>query len=252
MSKRSALGRLLFTAVVVLTFLSLIPMASASAVGNFSEANCAGGGVTVSASSVTWLPTGSGGASTGCIQTGTATSPYLTWSGGTLTPGIVGYITNLVVGPPINDFMVFTSGSNTLDFVLTGFTTPASTYGVGATACAQATAGPAGSSCYEAANSPFLLTSNGSGSTAIALDVFGTVTDGGVTSSWMGSFTTQLNITPTNIYNIESQGGSVGSTQSGSFITVAPTGTPEPVTLPMIGGGLIALAMLARKRKARA
>jgi hypothetical protein len=146
--------------------------------------------------------------------------------------------------------MVFTSGINTLDFVLTGFTTPASTQGVGSAACASATS--ANQSCYYSTTSPFLLTSNGAGSTSIVLDVFGTVTDGGVMSSWMGSFTTQLNMTPSAIYTVESLGGAVASTQSGSFISVAPTTTPEPVTLPMIGGGLIGLAMLAKKRKARA
>ena len=160
--------------------------ASASAIGNMNEANCSGGGATVTATTITWTPVGTL-PGTGCIDTGAGTS--LSYSGGTLGPGVVGNIANLTFGtpPPINDFITFTG--TTLDFVLTGFNIPATTDG---TNCAATTSGD---TCTVFAGSPFILTNDGT-STGISLTALGTITDGGIVSDWTGIWTTQLNQTP--------------------------------------------------------
>lgn len=244
MSKRSAVGRLLFTAVVVLTFLSLIPMASAAAIGTFNESSCAGGGVEVTLTTITWLPSTLGGTA-GCIVTGLGTS--VTYTGGSLGAGVVGNILNLPDGgPPVDNFMSFPyPGPTTVDFVLTSFGTPSPTNG---TNCA--TLG-LGQSCIVLAGSPFLLTNSGGGNTSILLLAYGTITDSsGIAVDWSGSYTTQLTISPGVVQaDILGTPGFVESAQSGQF-----TGTtvPEPFTLPLIGGGLMALGMIAKKRKTRA
>ena len=254
MSKRSALGRLLFTAVVVLAFLSLIPIASASVVGTLSEANCAtgaGGGVTVNASTITWLPQ-VGTTNFGCILSGSGTN--LTWSGGgSLGAGATGQIQNLAVGgTAVNNFIDFLTAG--LDFTLTSFAAPTPTSPGNCVGLAS------GQTCTAVIGSPFLLTNDAiliSGilipETGISLVASGTVYDPNnpsAVSGWTGVFTTQLNESPADVAATIAGGGSVTSTQSGAFVLTS--GVPEPVTLPLIGGGLMALAMLAKKRKTRA
>src|ERR1039458_4745802 len=95
----------------------LIHTAAASVTGALSEANCAGGGFTWSATTITWLPAGIPPGS-GCIVTGGGTN--LSWSsGGSMGPGVTGAILNLAPGGgAITNFMTF-APTNTLNFVLT-------------------------------------------------------------------------------------------------------------------------------------
>jgi hypothetical protein len=206
--------------------------------GTLSEANCSSGGVSVNSTQIIWLPAVTPGV-TGCIDTGTSTS--LTYSGGTLGPGVMGTIMDLTLGEGIvNNFMNF-SGT-TLDFVLDGFTAPAATNG---TNCASTTSGQ---TCLVTSNSPFLLENLGNGQTEVTLTAFGTIVDGGVTSNWSGGFGTTLNFTPASIQGTILTGGSENSTNNATFFVTA---TPEPATFTMIGMGLIGLAMAAKRRKTR-
>jgi len=225
-------------AIGVLSLVSLAPtMASATAMGSLNETNCGGGGVTVNATTITWLPAGTVGG-TGCIVTGAGTD--VTYSGGALLAGVTGNIMNLTPGGVVDNFMTFQGTS--LDFVLDPFTPPVTTNG---TDCAGT---PTGGTCVAAAGSPFVLENLGGGNTAVALTAFGTVLDGGVTSTWSGSFSTQLNMTPAEIQSTIFGGGSITSTYAAQF---AVTAVPEPATFFMIGIGLAALGMTAKRNKAR-
>jgi len=210
--------------------------AMATAIGPLNVANCSGGGVTVSATAITWSPNGTV-AGTGCIDTGLGTN--VTYSGGTLGAGVAGNIKNLVVGgpSPTDQFMTFTGSS--LDFVLTGLGPGSSN-----TTCSGLAIG---ASCSVFAGSPFLLTNLGGGNTAVGLSANGTITDGGVTSFWKGAFTTQLNLDASTIQSDILAGQSITSTHSGQFVVSA---VPEPTTLSMLlFGGLALMGTKLRRRK---
>jgi hypothetical protein len=234
---------------------------SATVIGSLNVANCAGGGVSVTATTITFLPVGTA-ANTGCINTGIGTLlTYGTGGADTLNPAAVGNIMDLVLNvTPGTGFMTFASqpGQNgtTLSFTLVALG-PGVTTNVGAAGCATATAGAVGTSCSVTGTSPFILTNAGGGQTGITLDASGTITDptaaGGV-STWAGAFTTQLNLTPTQVYNdicsspACTSGGTITSTDSAQF---SLTTTPEPGTIGMMlsGGLLLAVSLLKRKGK---
>ena len=182
-----------------------------------------------------------------------------------MSSGAVGYVNNEPGAPPL-PFIVFPGPvanppgpTQTLNFTLpTGFTitTPAGFQGTGQAACALASATP-GDSCYAIAGSPFLLITNGNGTTTVDLDGSGTVADpnNASVSTWLGVFTTQLTGTPTSVYNAicpaghATCDGSIATTYSFSG-TVTMGGVPEPGTIGMmfVGAGLAMLA--ARRRRA--
>jgi PEP-CTERM motif len=204
----------------------------ADAAGSLDVANCSGGGVSLGATSITWLPSGTV-AGTGCIATGAGTN--LTYSGGTLGPGVIGNIANVTSGSvPIDQFMTFQGTS--LDFVLT-FLGPGSSN----TDCSSLTVGQ---SCSVSAGSPFVLTDLGA-STIIGFSAGGTITDGG-TSDWSGAFSTQVNETALQIQNTILGGGTVTSTQSGQFSVQS---VPEPSSLLMLAFGLCSSAGLIRRKR---
>ena len=211
--------------------------AMATAIGSLNVANCAGGGVTVSATTITWSPVGTV-AGTGCIDTGLGTN--VTYSGGTLGAGVAGNIKNLPAGgPPVDQFMTFTG--STLDFVLTSLGP-----GSANTNCSGLAVG---ASCSVFAGSPFLLTNLGGGNTAVGLSANGTVTDGGVLSFWKGAFTTQLNLDASTIQSDILAGQSITSTHSGQFVV---SSVPEPTTLSMLlFGGLALMGTKLRGRKTK-
>jgi hypothetical protein len=207
--------------------------AMASVIGSLNVANCSGGGVTVSATTIVWSPPTLGGTA-GCINTGIGTS--LTYSGGTLLPGATGNILDLTAGGgAVNNFMTFLG--TTLDFVLTGLGP-----GSANTTCSGLAVG---ASCSVAASSPFILTNVGNGNTAGSLSALGTIVDGGVTSVWSGAFTTQVNQTAAAIQTTELAGGSISSTQSGQFTVTA---VPEPGTVSILMLGSAVLLGFSRLR----
>ena len=212
--------------------------AMATAIGPLNVANCAGGGITVSATTITWAPVGTA-TGTGCIDTGIGTN--VTYSGGqTLGAGVTGSIKNLPAGGlPVDQFMTFTG--STLDFVLSSLGPGSSNTNCSGLAI--------GASCSVFAGSPFLLTNLGGGTTAIGLTATGTVTDGGVTTSWTGAFTTQLNLYAATIQMDINNGDTISSTHSGQFVV---SSVPEPNTVTMLFlGGLALMGTKLRRRKTR-
>src|SRR5689334_24181267 len=156
--------------------------------GFLDVANCAGGGVTVTATAIDWqLPVDG---TNGGIVTGTTTN--LTYSGGTLGSGVTGTILDLSTSTslPLSGFMTF-SGTP-LNFTLTSIAPGSSN-----TACAALSNFQ---TCSVSAGSPFVLELLPGGQTSITLVTFGTATDGSGTSNWQGLFTAQLpNMTPAQI-----------------------------------------------------
>jgi hypothetical protein len=221
----------------MLACVSFITPASASVMGNLSESSCSGGGVTVTLTTIIFSPPGTL-SGTGCIDTGITTN--ITYSGGTLGPGVVGNVENLNSANPLPIDKFFTFTGTTLDFVLVALGP-----GVANTNCA--TIG-VGQSCSVFTGSPFILTNVGGGNTAVGLQANGTITDAAVTSNWFGSFTTQLTQSAGSIQTTELGGGSIASAQSSQF-TVNVQGVPEPSAVFLSSIGILMLLVGVGFRK---
>ena len=214
-----------------IAFLGLANHATASPIGVASITNCTpDGGVTISATTVAWLP--SAGTGLGCIATGLPTS--IAYSGGTFTSG-TGTIENLPTGS-LGTFLVLAGGA--LDFSLASFEAPLPTDGV----CSTIVALASGHSCIPFVGSPFLLVSQGV-STAITFTTLGIVTDTGdaSTSPYIGLFTTQANAGTASVTSVVDEGGSITGTYSavltlGDGIVAA---VPEPATIGLLTVGLV-------------
>jgi hypothetical protein len=233
--------------LAVIAMAALPRPASASIIGHFTVANCTpGGGVTVAIGLIDWLT----GSPSACLGVGALTNVTGTPSVGTLTSGFsgAGTINDLPGVPGITGFMSFVGGGVNMHFDLA----PVGGFGPGSgTSCAV---DPGVNNTCSIPGSPFLLTETlsplGTLGTSVTLVAHGTILDtgDGITSSWEGAFTTQIsNLTPAQIQAIElTPGGSITSTFSGEF-NVTPL--PEPISMALIGGGLIALAALKRRKQ---
>lgn len=221
------------------------PSASASIIGHLSVANCGGGGVTVDFSTINWSPgTPLPTSTTACINTSIGTNLSSTIVGA-LAPPVAGTINDLPPAAGVIGFMTFgpVIGGNLL-FNLDGFGPPV---------LPECSVNPSvGNSCsivFMGIQSPFILTTTATG-TSVTLLAHGNITDpnGGPISFWNGAFTTQINgQTPMDIRNtVTAPGGSISSSFSGEFDVVVP----EPMTMALIGGGLIALAAIKRRKVA--
>lgn len=116
-------------------------------------------------------------------------------------------------------------------------------------------------SCSVFVGSPIVLTLQGSGTTA-SLNLAGTVSDGvGPIADWTGMFSATFpNQTPEDLLLALCPSGTCGPADfaRGTTLTTSNSGTffstavPEPsYTAILIGGGLISLATLLRKRKCK-
>ncbi len=211
-------------ALAALTLFIAAPGANAAPVGTLDIANCAGGGVRVTTTSIDWLlPLGP---PNGCIVTGTSTA--ISFSGGTLGPGQTGSILDLTIGGgTVPNFMTFGSAPS-LHFDLTS---------LGPGACPGGTI--LGSFC---------LSFDGT-NTNVSLKAAGTAGDASAsTSSWNGSFTTQFpNMTPAQIQAALVSQGFVQNTYSAGF---SLTTVPEPTTLGSMALGLMLIGAGAIRRRA--
>jgi hypothetical protein len=216
--------------LAVLALATFVPSASASVVGELSFTNCSGGGVTVTLTTVDWLPVGGG---TGCIQTGSKTSVTFAGGTGSITVGELGTVNDLGIGTGNTGFITFPGV--TFDAGLIG-------PGVSNLVCAN-TFNPNDAACSISSFSPFVLAPGTSGTT-ITLSVSGLTNDASSShTSWYGAFTTQIaGQTPLQIENTINTTGAFTATYSFD----GQAGVPEPVSMALIGGGLIALAGLRR------
>jgi len=236
----------MWATIVAIGYLGLSAgTALASPIGTLDITNCAGGGVTVTLTTIVFSPNGSA-PNTGCIVTGISTS--VTYSTGTLSPGALGDIMDLTAGGgAVNDFMTFpplVPGPVALDFVLNSLGP-----GVASTACGSLLVGQ---SCSVDLGSPFILTATSSTNTSVVdgttvtLAAAGTVSDSAGSSNWFGQFSVSLNQTPGTIQSTINAGGSVSTTNDGKF--TLSTAVPEPDAAWMIGFGLIGVGALIRRR----
>jgi hypothetical protein len=214
-------------------------------------------GVTVGLTSIDWGPSGPP-SGTFVVSFGT----NVTYGGGgTIVagdPGVILDLNALTTTFPLNDFMTFPLDP-LVDYSLSGIG-PGSTN----TDCASLTLN--GQSCSPFVGSPFILTLNidaaGNVSTGVSLSAFGFAFDTFSTSSWSGSFTTQIAkqtpaqiqatfgcTTGSTVATCTNRTATISSAYSGQFVATAVP-IPEPASLALLGLGLLGVG--ARARRARA
>ena len=241
MEKRLALklGAICWAVMASAVFL---PTASASVIGHLVVGNCAAGDVRVSATLINWQPDVLGLVS--CLQVAGGTDVNSVGDGHLLAPpaftgtATINDLTIPTSGGEIG-FMSFVGGTAAVNmqFNLTGL-------GPGSAVLCTSTM-VSGDSCSAFAGSPFLLTKNNDG-TSVSLSANGNIADTvGPLSLWSGAFTTQIDgSSPLQLQTIINTGGTIQSSFSGEF----NVGVPEPVSMLLIGGGLIALAAIKRRK----
>jgi len=107
-----------------------------------------------------------------------------------------------------------------------------------------------GDSCLAFAGSPFLLTRTNSG-TGVEFDVFGffvdpTFGDTGQNAA-KGIYTANIvGMTPKQVADLINGGGTINSSYSAQFTATA---VPEPLTLTLLGSGLLGIGLRARRRR---
>jgi hypothetical protein len=219
------------------------PAAFATPMGLLATANCPGGGVSVTSTLIDWTPTGPGG----CTVTGDPTN--VSYSGGSLLPGVTGTIQDITIGVtvlPLSNFMTFAGLNFTLSVIGPG---------PSANNCASLTPFE---TCAVYTGSPFGLTLLPDNSTIVSLPASGTVTDSTGTSNWSGAFTEPIsNMTPAQVQSLICPGGALPCTGGGSSDTISTYAghftisavVPEPATLSsiLLGGLLIAGGLLRRR-----
>jgi hypothetical protein len=187
------------------------------------------------------------GSPAACLQLGFGTNITSVGDGVLTGASPAGTINDLdlVLGSGAAGFMTFIGSGVNLVFDLD----PVGGFGPGSSTNCDTNPG-VNNSC-SVPDSPFILTqtvsNTGSIGTSVSLSAHGTILDlgDGTTSFWSGSFTTQINgMSPAQIQDVIVGGGSIQSSFSGEFDV-----TPEPVSMLLIGGGLVALAVLRRRRQ---
>jgi hypothetical protein len=157
----------------------------------------------------------------------------------------------VVLGSPLANFITF--GSDPWSISLTELRSGSD----GQPAGCPVTGPPVDGQICTPVGSPFNEQNSCTGSTpgsctvAISLSFLGVANDGsGHLSNVIGTFSTTFSGTDFQAINFAiSNGSDVVTSDSGTLNITAITGTPEPATSALIGGGLIGLGFLARKRR---
>lgn len=228
--------RHILLAALAAALLCTVPL-SATVIGNLTTNACVGDGVTVTATMIDWLPAGGG---SGCITTGVPTN--VTYAGGSLGVGATGSILDLTFGNTnVDGFMTFSSAPG-LFFDLRTIGN-----GVANNTCVNVF-DPNAPSCAAQPGSPITLVPGLTGTTAI-LTAFGLARDGtSPDSSWLGTFSVSFaGETPAQLQARFQRDGFVTSGHTGSFVVQPLPSVPEPLTLSLVGAGLLALSFV-RKR----
>src|ERR1017187_9484109 len=163
--------------LAVLAWATFAPSASASVIGHLTLANCGGGGVVVTLTTIDFELPPLGG--NGCIMTGLGTTVTFTGGTGVITSNEAGTVNDLGFPPPLSGNTGFISFPGvTFDLLAVGA-------GVANTACTN-TYDPTAPACAVVLGSPFVVTS-GRHSTTIAFYVSGVTNDASsVHDPWTG------------------------------------------------------------------
>jgi hypothetical protein len=206
------------------------------------------GSVRVSATTIDWVPLDGteGDLFTGFPATeyfsniyNPASNPPYTGDSLDLTAGVLLPLPNY-----LNDFDTPTAEYDDLSFTLTQIKIPVLPVCTGAETIGQ--------SCVAFLGSPFILTRTANGS-SVEFDIAGfwvdpTFGDNGSLNTAIGVYTSpDVALTPIQIRNIILAGGHVDATYAAN---ITATAVPEPLTLTLLGSGLLGIGLRARRRRA--
>jgi hypothetical protein len=228
---------------VMLGFLAMAPMASATVMGELTL-DSTPGDVLFSLGAVDWQPPAGGPGGSLSVGAGT-TLTYTNVSGTTsaLTPGTLGTVLDLMTGVvfPLTNFLTF-NGAPGLRFDLMQIGPfPMSTN------CATVL-DPNLPACSAAPGTVSALVPTATGTTVV-LTVRGTAFDNSNTpSTFSGAFSAVITgQTPAQVQATLVGGGSVRSTYAAEIVT---TPIPEPGTVSLLGLGGALIAFAVRRRRA--